>query len=340
MDEPMEREKREKQNQRVPLEQVVPLSTPYIVYIDPSGACNFKCNFCPCYMSDYRAEERHTVMSMELFEKILRDLKEMDEQIKVVYLWGFGEPLVNRNLPDMVKRLREEQVCRDIRIYTNGSLLSPEVGHALVDYGVNLIRVSLEGINAETYSELCGYNMDYEELVGNLAELYRYSRGKMQLGIKIVNASLKTREDVSRFYDTFEPISDFLYIENIENVWPDCPEIVVDNSQNMYSEQWNTVFGRKKNKVCAEPLISMMIHSNGIVSACCADWKFATAYGDVREKSIKEIWNSEELKQFQLAHLERGRQALPFCEDCIIESDDDIDCVAGEIAGRIRRKRL
>ena len=64
MDEPMEREKREKQNQRVPLEQVVPLSTPYIVYIDPSGACNFKCNYCPCYMSDYRAEERHTVLSL------------------------------------------------------------------------------------------------------------------------------------------------------------------------------------------------------------------------------------------------------------------------------------
>lgn len=336
----MDREKREKQNQRVPLDQVVPLSTPYIVYIDPSGACNFKCNFCPCYMSDYRAEERHTVMSMELFEKILYDLKAMDEQIKVVYLWGFGEPLVNSNLPYMVKRLREEKVCRDIRIYTNGSLLTPEVGRALVDNGVNLIRVSLEGINAETYVQLCDYKMDYEKLVSNLTNLYCYSRGRMQLGIKIVNASLKTEQDVAYFYDTFEPISDFLYIENIENVWPDCPDIVVDKSHSMYSEHWNTVFGRKKNKVCAEPLISMMIHSNGIVSACCADWKFATAYGDVREKSIKEIWNSKELREFQLTHLEQGRQALPFCKDCIIESDDDIDNMVNMLVEKIRRRAL
>lgn len=336
----MEREKREKQNIRVPLEQVVPLSTPYIVYIDPSGACNFKCSFCPCYMSDYRADERHVVMSMELFEKILHDLKELDEQVKVVYLWGFGEPLVNQNLPYMVKQLREENVCRDIRIYTNGSLLSPELGHALVDNGVNLIRVSLEGIDAETYTRLCDYKINYKKLVSDLTDLYHYSRGKMQLGIKIVNASLKTEEDVAYFYDTFEPISDFLYIENIENVWPDCPDIVVDKSKSMYSENWNTVFGRKKNRICAEPLISMMIHSNGIVSACCADWKFATAYGDVRKQTIKEIWNSEELRRFQLTHLEQGRQALPFCKDCIIESDDDIDNAAGKIAENIKERYL
>ena len=335
----MDREKREVKNTRIPLEQVIPLSTPYIVYIDPSGACNFKCNFCPCYMSDYRAAERHTIMSVELFEKIMHDLKEMEERIKVVYLWGFGEPLMNQNLPYMVKRLREEDVCRDIRIYTNGVLLTPEVGHALVDNGVNLIRISLEGIDAETYSQLCDYKIDYEQLIYNITDLYHYSRGKMQLGIKVVNASLKTKEDVDYFYDTFEKISDFIYIENIENVWPDCPDIVVDNSENMYSENWNTVFGKKNNKVCAEPLISMMIHSNGIVSACCADWKFATAYGDVRVKSIKEIWNSEELRKFQLTHLEKGRCELPFCKECIIESDDDIDHVAGNIADRIRRRQ-
>lgn len=340
MDKLMEREKREKQNQRIPLEQVVPLSTPYIVYIDPSGACNFKCNFCPCYMSDYRAEERHKIMSMDLFEKILHDLKEMDEQIKVVYLWGFGEPLMNPNLPRMVKRLREEKICRDIRIYTNGSLLTPEISHALVDNGVDLIRVSLEGINAESYAQLCGCKMDYEKLISNLADLYHYSRGRMQLGIKVVNASLKTEEDVAYFYDTFGPISDFSYIENIENVWPDCPDIVVDKSNGIYSKNWNTVFGRKKNKVCAEPLISMMIHSNGVVSACCADWKFATAYGDVRKKSIGEIWNSKELREFQLIHLEQGRQFLPFCKDCIIESDDDIDNVTGKISENIRERCL
>lgn len=332
----MEREKREKRNKRQPLEQVVPLDTPYIVYLDPSGACNFKCNFCPCYMSDHRADERHVIMSIELFEKILQDLKGFREQIKVVYLWGFGEPLMNRGLPYMVKRLREEKVCRDIRIYTNGSLLTPALNRELVDYGVSLIRISLEGINPEIYTELCGYEVDYETLVRNIADLYHYSRGKMQLGIKVVNGSLRTAEDVKCFYDTFEGISDFLYIENIEAIWPDCPDIVVDRSRSMYSKNWNTIFGRKHNRVCAEPLISMIIHSNGLVSACCMDWKLATVYGDVREKSLREIWHSNELRQFQLTHLERGRTELPFCKDCIVESDDDIDSVAGEIAARIR----
>lgn len=334
----MNREKRENHNSRRPLDQVVPLHTPYIVYIDPSGACNFKCNFCPCYMSEYRADERHVIMTVALFEKILRDLKELEEPVKVVYLWGFGEPLMNRNLPYMVRRLREEKVCRDIRIYTNGSLLNPALNRELVDNGVDLIRISLEGIHGEAYRELCGYEIEYDKLVENIADLYHYSRGKMQLGVKVVNSSLRTEEDVRYFYDTFENISDFLYIENIENVWPDCPDIVVDNSKNMYSEDWNTVFGRKHNRICAEPLIAMMIHSNGLVSACCADWKLETVYGDVREQSIREIWNSDKLRQFQLTHLEKGRSELPFCRDCIIESDDDIDETALEIAKSIRER--
>lgn len=32
---------------RVPLQDVIPLETPYLIYLDPSSACNFKCQFCP-----------------------------------------------------------------------------------------------------------------------------------------------------------------------------------------------------------------------------------------------------------------------------------------------------
>lgn len=40
-------------NKRTPLETVVPLEAPYILYIDPCGACNFKCSFCPCNNSGF-----------------------------------------------------------------------------------------------------------------------------------------------------------------------------------------------------------------------------------------------------------------------------------------------
>ena len=32
---------------RTPLETVIPLQTPYVVFVDPASACNFICKFCP-----------------------------------------------------------------------------------------------------------------------------------------------------------------------------------------------------------------------------------------------------------------------------------------------------
>ena len=32
---------------RTPLETVISLSTPFVIFVDPASACNFKCTFCP-----------------------------------------------------------------------------------------------------------------------------------------------------------------------------------------------------------------------------------------------------------------------------------------------------
>jgi hypothetical protein len=32
---------------RTALETVIPLESPFVLFVDPSDACNFKCRFCP-----------------------------------------------------------------------------------------------------------------------------------------------------------------------------------------------------------------------------------------------------------------------------------------------------
>lgn len=43
----MNRDRLEYANARNILSEVVPLDTPYVLFLDPCGACNFKCKFCP-----------------------------------------------------------------------------------------------------------------------------------------------------------------------------------------------------------------------------------------------------------------------------------------------------
>ena len=64
--------------ERTRLETVIPLAAPFILYVDPSSACNLKCRFCPCGRAhdDLWTESKRSsvgVMEMDLFRKIVDD---------------------------------------------------------------------------------------------------------------------------------------------------------------------------------------------------------------------------------------------------------------------------
>lgn len=334
----LQRQKLAKRNKRTPLETVLPLKAPYVLYIDPCGICNFNCNFCPCYRSDYRKEERHVMMSFDLFRKIVDDMKEFEEKVKVVYLYGFGEPLLNKDLFRMARYLRDSNVCREIRIYTNGALLSPKINKELVDSGIDLIRISLEGLSSEDYKKICEANIDFGSLVDNIHDLYNQSRGKCEVSVKIANVSIKTEEDANRFYDLFETITDYRFIEDIVEGWPEFEEIVLPEHV-LTTDDW---IWKKQNKkgftICTYSMTNMVVYSNGYVGACPADWKFGTQYGDVHDSSLKDLWNSPRLRELQLKHLERKRNEIDVCRNCKCCGYDNVDDVADVIIERIKAK--
>ena len=50
---------------RTKLENVIPLEVPFVIYVDPSDVCNFRCKFCP-------------TGDIPLMKKVGRSLKVMD----------------------------------------------------------------------------------------------------------------------------------------------------------------------------------------------------------------------------------------------------------------------
>jgi hypothetical protein len=62
---------------RQPLQDLIPLPAPYLLYVDPTSACNFKCAFCPTADLELLKQvgRKAAVMPMELYRKIIADLK-------------------------------------------------------------------------------------------------------------------------------------------------------------------------------------------------------------------------------------------------------------------------
>lgn len=330
------RDRLETSNERSALNKVVPLKTPYIIFLDPCGACNFICKFCPCNNSEFKVKERHEKMSMPLFYKILQDIEAFEEKIKVINLYGFGEPLLHPGYIEMAAEIKKRGICRELRCTTNGYLLSPELNQKLVETGIDMIRISVEALNAEDYKSICGVDIDFEAFIANIRDLYDRSRAtNTKVSVKILNVALQNDEAANRFYDIFEPISDYTYIQDTTQAWSEFTAYVPEGNY----EAGNIGDMKDEDKICSFSLTNMAIHSNGSVGVCPQDWKFATEYGNVKEHTLSELWNSKKLYGFRIAHLTGNRKKIPYCCDCeVCVSNDDVRQYTDEIIQRLRRQ--
>jgi len=320
----------EKHNERTRLLDVIPLGQPYVLMIDPCGACNFRCSFCPCNVSREETAKRHAVMGMDLFQKIVSGIKEFPEKIKAIDMYGFGEPLLNKNLPDMIKMLKEEGVCGKVRLATNASLLDEEMCRRLAAAGLDYMKVSLEALDDEGYRETCGTDMKYKDIVRNIKQFFEISKGGgTEVGVKIVASALQSEQDKIDFYNTFSPISDYTFIENLKPIWAEFGEMVLPPGGTKEADYYTE--HTKGYMICSYPLTNMVVHSNGDIGVCCHDWKHATAYANVRTTSLLDAWNSKELRDFQIKHLQRRKNEIPFCNACGQKGYDNVDADAEAI---------
>ena len=91
-------------------------------------------------------------MSWELFRRIVDQLPRIERAV----LHGVGEPMLVKKLPDMVRYLKERGTY--VLFNTNGTVLNEKNGRALINAGLDELRVSLDAANARSYQAIRGKN--------------------------------------------------------------------------------------------------------------------------------------------------------------------------------------
>lgn len=120
---------------RQALQDVLPLRTPYSVFIDVCNACNFKCKFCAVQYAGDRRGYGAQMMSLDLFQKIVDDFTEFGEKLKTLRLYGNGEPFLNKWFPEMASYAKARGISEWIETVSNGSMLSPDLNRKIVRGG-------------------------------------------------------------------------------------------------------------------------------------------------------------------------------------------------------------
>lgn len=298
---------------RTRLEEVIPLSTPMILFVDPASACNFKCKFCPTGNHELIRETGRWqgLMNFGLYKKIVDDLKEFDEPLKVLRLYKEGEPFLNKRFGDMVRYAKESGVVGYIDTTTNGYLLKSERIKPILDAGLNRINISVNGMSDQQFLEFAGVKVDFEKYVENIRSLYEI-KSDCEICIKIAGDFL-SEEERSRFFDTFGDYADRIFIENVAPCWPEFgveDRLGVKITKGIYDQPIGDV------NTCPYIFYSISVNSDGSVSLCFLDWAHKLLIGDVRKQSLKEIWEGEALFQYQIEQLRGKRKENPVCGQC------------------------
>jgi MoaA/NifB/PqqE/SkfB family radical SAM enzyme len=124
-------------------------SKPVCLYLETTNRCNLLCTTCP---RTYEDLEPPADMSWELFTKIVDQLPNIARAV----LHGVGEPMLVKNLPKMVRYLKDRGTY--VLFNTNGTVLNDRNGRALIDAGLDELRVSLDAANAASYLAVRGKN--------------------------------------------------------------------------------------------------------------------------------------------------------------------------------------
>lgn len=305
--------------ERMVLRDHVPLSTPLILQVFDTYACNLACGFCHYGLDKNVRPELSTTtfMKFPLFKKMVDDLAEFSEPLKLLRFVGAGESLLNKDILRMVDYACQVPWVNRVELITNGILLDEEKSVALLKSGLDQLRVSIYGVNAETYLDIAKRRVDFDKIHQNVKRFYELREAlsaKTRIYVKSMDVCLPKVGDEAKFSELFSGISDAYGYER-----------VVPNVQGLDYTKWlddtplynSSAVTLPKIKVCPQPYHLMTVCSDGRVVPCSNETMIGI--GDIRDNSLKEIWFGETLRRVQGKMLDGSTSMKGVsCETCTI----------------------
>jgi len=152
--------------------------------ISVTDRCNFRCRYCmpvEVFGADYQFLPREEILRFGEIEKIAQRFVKLG--VNKIRLTG-GEPLLRRDLKDLIARLSELEGVDDIAMTTNAALLAKYAGE-LKEAGLHRVTVSLDALDEDIFGKMNGVGASPEKVIGGIDTAL-----EVGLGVK-VNAVVK-----------------------------------------------------------------------------------------------------------------------------------------------------
>ena len=311
----------------------IPEHEPVCLYLETTNRCNLLCTTCP---RTYEELEPPADMSWELFTSIVDQVPNLHRAV----LHGIGEPMLVKNLPRMVRYLKDRGTY--VLFNTNGTVLNEKNGRAMIEADLDELRVSFDASNAKSYKAIRGKNYfnrilknvgafrELQEREGHakprvsawltglretIEELPDFVRVAAETGVKEVylqrlvffneNAIGKARPDQA----LYEKLSgeETVYLDRATEV---AKTLGVTFSASGAASEPGMSLKRHDDgspwSMCRRPWTVMYFTANGRALPCCIAPFSQRGYenytlGDATQQTLRDIWAGPAYRDFRKA---------------------------------------
>ena len=116
--------------------------------VSVTDRCNIRCYYCMPEKVEFRPQSE--ILTFEEISRFVRIVSRMG--VNKIRLTG-GEPLVRKELPELIRQFSLNKAIRDIALTTNGVLLASQA-KALFDSGLSRLNISLDTLDRETFKRI------------------------------------------------------------------------------------------------------------------------------------------------------------------------------------------
>jgi cyclic pyranopterin phosphate synthase len=143
--------------------------------ISVTDRCNIRCFYC-MPETDVLFVDRREILDFEEIERFVRIAVSLG--ITKLRVTG-GEPLVRRDLPELIRRLAAIPGIRDLALTTNGVLL-PELAEPLYEAGLRRLNVHIDTLDRERFRHITRRD-DLPKVLEGLETAKRLGYGRIKL---------------------------------------------------------------------------------------------------------------------------------------------------------------
>jgi MoaA/NifB/PqqE/SkfB family radical SAM enzyme len=308
---------------------------PVCLYLEVTNRCNLLCTTCP---RTYAELEPPADMSWQLFTRIVDQVPDLARAV----LHGVGEPMLVKNLPKMVRYLKDRGAY--VLFNTNGTVLNERNGRALIAAGLDELRVSLDASTPESYIKVRG--KDYFRRIVRNVQAFRALQEREGHATPRVSAWLTGLKETIAELPAFVRVAAEIRVKEVylqrlvffdhDTVGLACPDQALfermssDEAQALEeaealakslgltfsasgaASEPGLSLAKKRDdspwSLCRRPWTVMYFTANGHALPCCIAPFSQHGYenytlGDATQETLREIWNRPRYQSFRDALL-------------------------------------